>query len=91
MIRLATTRGQRCGVLGRLLLLASLIVLTACSTPGSMLFVTEVKPWERGTLARDDMQLVTDALELSVDEHIYFSKEASTGGVNVQGGGCGCN
>jgi len=56
-----------------------------------MLFVTEVKPWERGTLARDDMQLVTDALELSVDEHIYFSKEASTGGVNVQGGGCGCN
>ncbi|HEX3583376.1 MAG TPA: DUF4266 domain-containing protein, partial [Thermoanaerobaculia bacterium] len=27
----------------------------------------------------------------SVDEHIYFSKEASMGGIDVGGGGCGCN
>ncbi len=64
---------------------------TACSTAGDILSISEVKPWERGTLARDDMQVVNDALEQSVDEHIYFSKEASTGGMSVQGGGCGCN
>ncbi len=74
-----------------LLLIVSSLGLGACSTAGDILSVSEVKPWERGTLARDDMQLVTDALEQSVDEHIYFSKEASTGGVSVQGGGCGCN
>ncbi|NND92841.1 MAG: DUF4266 domain-containing protein [Granulosicoccus sp.] len=65
--------------------------LTACSTAGDILSFSDVRPWERGTLARDDMQLVNDALEQSVDDHIYFSKEASTGGSSVQGGGCGCN
>lgn len=64
---------------------------SACSTAGVILTISDVKPWERGTLARDDMQVVNDALEQSVDEHIYFSKEASTGGMSVQGGGCGCN
>lgn len=68
-----------------------LAVLSACSTAGDILSISEVKPWERGTLARDDMQLVNDPMEQSVDDHIYFSKEASTGGVSVQGGGCGCN
>ena len=66
-------------------------VLSSCSTAGNILSVSEVKPWERGTLARDDMQLVTDSMQQSVDDHIYFSREASTGGVSVQGGGCGCN
>jgi hypothetical protein len=27
----------------------------------------------------------------AIDEHIYFSKEASMGGQDVSGGGCGCN
>ena len=31
------------------------------------------------------------ALESAVDAHIYFSKEAATGGMSVGGGGCGCN
>lgn len=71
--------------------IAVLTSATACSTAGDILSISEVKPWERGTLAREDMQIVNDALEQSVDEHIYFSKEASTGGMSVQGGGCGCN
>jgi hypothetical protein len=50
-----------------------------------------VEPWERGTLARDEMQVVADPLEASVDDHIYFSKEASSGGRSYGGGGCGCN
>ena len=91
MIRLKFLRQPRRATFLRLSLLLAVVNLAGCSTLGTMLSVSEVKAWERGTLARDDMQLVNDALELSVDEHIYFSKEASTGGVSVQGGGCGCN
>lgn len=50
-----------------------------------------VQPWERDVLARDEMQLVADPLETALDEHIYFSKEASSGGRGFGGGGCGCN
>jgi Domain of unknown function (DUF4266) len=50
-----------------------------------------VKPWERSVLARDDMQIVSEPLDSSIDEHIYFSKEASSGGQGFGGGGCGCN
>jgi len=31
------------------------------------------------------------ALEGAIDDHIYFSKEASSGGAGYAGGGCGCN
>lgn len=51
----------------------------------------EVKPWERNLLAKPEMQLVPDKLEAYIDDHVYFSKEASTGGRGVGGGGCGCN
>lgn len=51
----------------------------------------EVKPWERNILAQPEMQLVPDKLGAYVDDHVYFSKEAATGGKGVGGGGCGCN
>jgi len=60
------------------------LALGACSGLG-------VQPWDRDLLARDDMQLVSDPIEASLDEHIYFSKEASSGGQGFGGGGCGCN
>lgn len=50
-----------------------------------------VKPWERGVLARKEMQVVSEPLEAAFDDHIYFSKEASSGGRGFGGGGCGCN
>jgi hypothetical protein len=50
-----------------------------------------VRPWQRGILARDDMRLDFDPLDLAIDDHIYFSKEASSGGRGFGGGGCGCN
>jgi hypothetical protein len=50
-----------------------------------------VKPWDRDLLAQKKMQLVTHPMVNSIDEHIYFSKEGSTGGQDVGGGGCGCN
>jgi hypothetical protein len=50
-----------------------------------------VEPWDRDVLARPDMQIVSDPLEAAIDDHIYFSKEASSGGQGFGGGGCGCN
>ena len=50
-----------------------------------------VEPWERDLLAKDSMQLTPDYFDNFYDEHIYFSKEASTGGQGIGGGGCGCN
>ena len=59
-------------------------LLSGCGSLG-------VKPWERNLLAREDMLLDGDGLELAVDDHVYFSKEASSGGRSFAGGGCGCN
>ena len=70
----------------RVFALAAALVLVAsgCSSMG-------VEPWERDILAKDEMQLLSDPLEASIDDHIYFSKEASSGGRGFGGGGCGCN
>jgi len=67
-----------------LLVLLSVSLLSACSSLG-------VKPWERDVLARDDMALESAAMDSAFDDHIYFSKEASSGGKGFGGGGCGCN
>jgi hypothetical protein len=66
--------------------LLALPVLTsaACSSLG-------VEPWQRDVLAKEEMQLTTDPVEAGLDDHIYFSKEASSGGRGFGGGGCGCN
>ena len=50
-----------------------------------------VNPWERGILAREDMQPISDPLQAALEDHTYFSKEASSGGRGFGGGGCGCN
>ena len=51
----------------------------------------QVAPWEREVLARREMQLDGAPLDAAFDDHIYFSKEASSGGRGFGGGGCGCN
>jgi hypothetical protein len=50
-----------------------------------------VQPWERDVLAKPEMALDGDGLDAAIDDHIYFSKEASSGGRGFGGGGCGCN
>lgn len=60
----------------------SLSLLAAC---------TQVRPWEKGILAKEEMAWRTDALEGALNDHIFFSKEASSGGSSAAGGGCGCN
>jgi hypothetical protein len=49
------------------------------------------KAWERGRLARPEMAWDPDALTAVYRDHVYFSKEAASGGATVGGGGCGCN
>ena len=51
----------------------------------------QVKPWERGNLSKDVMAWQSDPLKGSLDNHIFFSKEGSSGGGQAAGGGCGCN
>jgi hypothetical protein len=66
------------------LCLLSAVLNTACSSLG-------VEPWQRDLLARRDMQPGGARLDEAIDEHMYFSKEASSGGRSFGGGGCGCN
>ncbi len=68
----------------RMLSLIPIISLLGCSDLG-------VKPWERDLLAQDDMSIISEPLESGLNDHIYFSKEASSGGQGFGGGGCGCN
>ena len=75
---------MRIGV-GRIALVAAAaLALGGCASLG-------VKPWQRGILAREDMQLTAEPLTRELDNHLYFSKEASSGGSGFAGGGCGCN
>ena len=67
-----------------LALLAGMAALAGCSSLGA-------QPWQRGNLAKPEMALNADPLSASVDDHIYFSKEATSGGRGFAGGGCGCN
>ena len=68
-----------------IIVIGVVFVATACSS------MDTVKPWDKDLLAKQSMQPVPDFFENFYDEHIYFSKEASSGGQSVGGGGCGCN
>ncbi|QIZ76723.1 DUF4266 domain-containing protein [Ferrimonas lipolytica] len=61
-----------------------LTFLSGCSSIG-------VEPWQRDRLADPRMALEANVIDKSFDDHIYFSKEASSGGRGSAGGGCGCN
>ena len=63
-------------------LFVAMLALSGCTT---------VQPWERDVLARPEMSLDENPLDAAIDDHIYFSKEASSGGQGFGGGGCGCN
>jgi hypothetical protein len=71
-------------IIGRIVLPLVIVLIAGCSSMG-------VEPWERDVFAKDEMQLVVDPVEAGLDDHIYFSKEASSGGRGFGGGGCGCN
>lgn len=70
--------------LSKLAVCIALLQLGGCASLG-------VQPWERGLLAQEEMALGGDGIDAGLDDHIYFSKEATSGGRGFAGGGCGCN
>jgi hypothetical protein len=71
-------------LLGALILGAAVCGSGGCAVLGA-------KPWEHDLLAEHAMQISAYPIEAGMDDHIYFSKEASSGGRSFAGGGCGCN
>ena len=68
---------------------AKLLVVGAACT--MLAGCANVKPWERGDLARPEMQLAGNpGLEKALAK-TFSAKEAANGGAGVGGGGCGCN
>ena len=65
-----------------LVALVGLLSLCGCAS---------VKPWERETLALQDMAWDPDELEAAQRAHMFWSKEGSLSGGSAGGGGCGCN
>jgi len=63
---------------------AAITLVSGCASLG-------VEPWERDLLAKEEMALTSSPIDAALDDHIYFSKEASSGGKSFGGGGCGCN
>jgi hypothetical protein len=73
----------------RAVLLAAAIaaaLLCGCSSTA-----VRVRPWQRGALADESMNPDRDPLAAAMIEHVYFSREAASGGRGVGGSGCGCN
>jgi len=68
----------------KLVICFAILQLGGCANLG-------VQPWERALLAKEEMALVGDGIDVGLDDHIYFSKEATSGGRGFAGGGCGCN
>jgi hypothetical protein len=67
-----------------LLMLSATIIIASCAPLG-------VEVWQRDVLAEPQMQLNYESIDRAFDDHIYFSKEGSSGGRGFAGGGCGCN
>ena len=65
-----------------LLVLAVSISISGCSS---------VEPWQRGTLAKKQMDINPRPLHSKLRQHVQNSREAASGGdAAAAGGGCGC-
>jgi Domain of unknown function (DUF4266) len=68
---------------------ARVILISVCAAAAAG--CATVQPWDRDLMAQKKMRFVPNPSMQAVDDHVYFSKEGSTGGQEVGGGGCGCN
>jgi hypothetical protein len=67
-----------------------LFLLALMAASGLLTGCVNVQPWERGNLA-DPAMTASNPLGSMMSEHMWFSREAASGGRGVGGGGCGCN
>jgi hypothetical protein len=63
------------------LLLAAVALLGGCAT---------VRPSERETLSRPEMNPQAEAMEEKFQSHVESAREGGFGGHGAAGGGCGC-
>lgn len=82
----AATTSQETGQARRALVLGAAIMLALATQA-----CARVAPYERGTLARRDMQAGEHNALTSGEEHMQAYREGSVGGGTAKGGGCGCN
>ncbi|MGD8862055.1 MAG: DUF4266 domain-containing protein [Myxococcales bacterium] len=66
---------------------APVFLLALCTLGGC----ATVAPYERETLAREDMQLERNPDATAGEQHAVNYREGSSGAVGASGGGCGCN
>jgi len=71
--------------LARRSLWAALAVLAGCAGPGGP------AAWDKSLVAKPEMSMSWNSPSTRLDQHVYESKEAASGGYGVGGGGCGCN
>lgn len=64
-----------------LILVAAGLALAACA---------DVKPWERGHLAKPQMAMEPYPEQAALRQHTYGGREAASGSQAAGGGGCGC-
>ena len=50
-----------------------------------------VKVWQRGQLANPVMVRDPDVGQAALEQHVYSSKESTSGGYSTGAGGCGCS
>jgi hypothetical protein len=50
-----------------------------------------VEPWQRGTLAKPQMALDPHPVRSALVAHVRSAREAASGSVSKDGGGCGCD
>jgi hypothetical protein len=72
-------------IYGMITLLIITLTCSACSSLGG------VQAWDKGDLAKAEMRFDKDKLSAKNADHINTSREGSSGGAAVGGGGCGCN
>jgi hypothetical protein len=78
--------GARAGRAGaRLATWCLLAGLAGCAGPGGP------AAWDKSFIAKPEMSMSWNALGTRLDQQVYESKEAASGGYGVGGGGCGCN
>jgi hypothetical protein len=67
------------------------LTLAAAGLSGCATQAVRVKPWQREYLADSSMDPNRDPLGTAMLDHVYFSREAASGGSAIGGAGCGCN
>lgn len=66
-------------------------LLTLLVLASALCQCTHVPLMKRGRLADYTMSPDRDPLAVSLRDHVFFSREAASGGRAIGGGGCGCN